>query len=136
MTGPTQNQSNSEYGFLEGWALDQFRSKQKSLLSQDENPRIGTIAVALEHRWSQNPVRTAIFRRHQVQGLQITRLVETTATIDSKVGESFGDRQNSPTLMKQSAFAESSSRCDGILSRILKGHAFGSLATKEECLGV
>jgi len=88
MTGPTQNQSNSEYGFLEGWALDQFRSKQKSLLSQDENPRLGTIAVALEHRWSQNPVRTAIFRRRQVQGLQITRLVETTATIDSKVGES------------------------------------------------
>jgi hypothetical protein len=38
--------------------------------------------------------------------------------------------------MKQSAFAESSSRYDGILSRILKGHAFGSLATKEECLGV
>jgi hypothetical protein len=68
MTGPTQNQSNSEYGFLEGWAPDQFRSKQKSLLSQDENSRLGTIAVALEHRWSQNRVRTAIFRRHQVQG--------------------------------------------------------------------
>jgi hypothetical protein len=72
-----------------------------------------------------------------VQGLQITRLVETTSTIDSKVGESFGDRQNSPKLSKQSAFAESaSSRYDGILSRILKGHSFGSLATKEECLGV
>ena len=71
-----------------------------------------------------------------MQGLQITRLVKTTATIDSKVDESFGDRQNSPTLMKQSAFAESSSRYDGILSWILKGRAFSSLATKEECLGV
>ena len=60
-----------------------------------------------------------------------------TATIDSKVGESFGDPKKSAKLRKQSAFAESaSSRYDGILSRILKGLAFGSLAPKEECLGV
>jgi hypothetical protein len=99
---------------------------------EDLNPADGHISY--HPLLSTNAARAGTRRR---PALQITRLVETTATIDSKVCESFGDRQNSPKLRKESAFAESaSSRYDGILSRILKGHAFGSLATKEECLGV
>jgi hypothetical protein len=49
-----------------GLALAPIQFQAEVLASQDENSRLATIAVPLEHPWGKIICPTAVFRRHQV----------------------------------------------------------------------